>query len=81
MGLWIYCADMDGKNWCEADLSGAIGLIVGSEGFGVGNLVKQNCDGVISLPMLGKINSLNASVAGGIIIYEILRQRNNIKAK
>lgn len=81
MGLWIYCADMDGKNWCEADLSGAIGLIVGSEGFGVGNLVKQNCDGVIFLPMLGKINSLNASVAGGIIIYEILRQRNNIKAK
>lgn len=81
MGLWIYCADMDGQNWCESDLSGAIGLIIGSEGFGVGNLVKQKCDGVVSLPMLGKINSLNASVAGGIIIYEILRQRNNIKSK
>ncbi len=81
MGLWIYCADMDGQNWCETDLSGAVGLVVGSEGFGVGSLVKQKCDGVISLPMLGKINSLNASVAGGIIIYEILRQRNNIKSK
>lgn len=81
MGFWIYCADMDGQNWCEIDFSGSVGLIVGSEGFGVGNLVKQKCDGVISLPMLGKINSLNASVAGGIIIYEILRQRENIKAK
>lgn len=81
MGLWIYCADMDGQSWCETDLSGAVGLVVGSEGFGVGNLVKQKCDGVISLPMFGKINSLNASVAGGIIIYEILRQRNNMKSK
>lgn len=81
MGLWIYCADMDGQSWCEVDFSGPVGIIIGSEGFGVGNLVKQKCDGSISLPMMGKINSLNASVAGGIIIYEILRQRENIKAK
>lgn len=81
MGLWIYCADMDGQNWCEVDFSGSVGLIIGSEGFGVGRLIKQKCDGSISLPMLGKINSLNASVAGGIVIYEILRQRKNIKAK
>lgn len=81
MGFWIYCADMDGKNWCEVDFSGPVGLVIGSEGFGVGKLVKQKCDGSISLPMLGKINSLNASVAGGIVIYEILRQRKNIKAK
>ncbi len=81
MGLWIYCADMDGQNWCEIDFSGAIGLVVGSEGFGVKKLVKQKADGSIALPMSGKISSLNASVAGGIIMYEILRQRKNIKAK
>ena len=72
---------MDGQNWCGIDFSGAIGLVVGSEGFGVKKLVKQKADGSISLPMSGKISSLNASVAGGIIMYEILRQRKNIKSK
>lgn len=74
-GVWIYCADMDGQNWCKVDYSGAVGLVIGSEGNGVGRLIKEKCDFTVSLPMLGQINSLNASVAGGIIMYEIARQR------
>lgn len=80
-GVWVYCADMDGENWCQTDFSGACALVIGSEGNGVGDLVKKNCDMVVSMPMLGKINSLNASVAGGILMYEITRQRLNINAK
>ena len=83
MGLWVYYAEKKKKNWCDVDFSGAVGLVVGSEGFGVKKLVKQKSDGAVSLPMVGKINSLNASVAGGIIMYEILRQRQikNINSK
>lgn len=80
-GIWVYCADMNGETWCDVNLSGAIALVIGSEGRGVGHLIKQKCDGIISLPMNGKINSLNASVAGGILMYEILRQRNYVKIK
>lgn len=80
-GIWVYCADMDGTSWCDTELTGGIALVIGSEGNGVSRLVKEKCDGVISLPMYGKINSLNASVAAGIIIYEAARQRNGIKAK
>ena len=80
-GLWIYAADMDGENWCSNDLTGAIGLVIGSEGNGVGRLIKEKCDVILSMPMCGSINSLNASVAGGILMYEILRQRKGIKAK
>ncbi len=80
-GMWFYCADMDGKNWCETDFSGSVGLVIGSEGSGVSRLVKEKCDFVVSLPMLGNVNSLNASVASGIFMYEIARQRLGISAK
>lgn len=79
-GCWVYAADMDGKNWCEADYSGPVVLVVGSEGKGVGRLVKENCDFVVSLPMRGRISSLNASVAAGIVMYEVARQRTGISA-
>jgi len=80
-GVWIYAADMEGQNWCTVDYSGPAAIVIGSEGAGVGRLVKEKCDFVISLPMKGKINSLNASVACGIICYEIARQRSGIKTK
>lgn len=80
-GLWVYAADMDGTPWCEQDYSGPTALVVGSEGEGVGKLVKDKCDFIVSLPMKGKINSLNASVACGIICYEVSRQRAGLKAK
>ena len=79
-GLWIYCADMDGQPWCQGDLTGATGLVIGGEDSGVSRLVKEKCDGVLSLLMRGSINSLNASVACAIVIYEITRQRCGIKA-
>ncbi|MBR3948243.1 MAG: 23S rRNA (guanosine(2251)-2'-O)-methyltransferase RlmB [Clostridia bacterium] len=80
-GLWVYTADMDGKNWCETDFSGPVALVVGSEGNGVSRLIKEKSDFVVSLPMKGKITSLNASVAAGILMYEVSRQRSGIKAK
>lgn len=79
-GVWVYGLDMDGEDWCSADLTGAMALVVGSEGRGVSRLVRENCDFVLSLPMVGKINSLNASVACGIVLYEASRQRKGIKA-
>ncbi len=79
-GLWIYAADMDGESWCSQSLTGAIGIVIGSEGFGISRLVKEKCDVILSLPMCGNINSLNASVAAGIIMYEVTRQRLAIKA-
>ena len=75
MGLWFACADMDGKNMYEQDLKGPIGLVIGSEGSGVGRLLKESCDFTISIPTCGDIDSLNASVAAGVISFEILRQR------
>lgn len=80
-GLWVYCADMDGENWCQTDFSGGVALIVGSEGSGVSRLIKEKSDFVLSLPMRGKITSLNASVAASILMYEVARQRLGIKAK
>lgn len=80
-GVWVYAADMDGEDWCGVDYSGAVALVIGSEGRGVTRLVKDKCDFIVSLKMCGNVNSLNASVAGGIIMYEICRQRNSIKAK
>ncbi|MDR2933103.1 MAG: 23S rRNA (guanosine(2251)-2'-O)-methyltransferase RlmB [Oscillospiraceae bacterium] len=74
-GVWFYAADMEGQLWCETDFGGPCGLVIGSEGKGIGRLVKERCDFAVSLPMFGQINSLNASVAGGIIMYEIARQR------
>lgn len=78
--IWVYAADMDGESWCTANLTGGLALVIGGEDGGVGRLVKEKCDGVLSLPMNGKVNSLNASVAAGIIIYEAVRQRAAINA-
>lgn len=80
-GLWIYGADMDGTCWCQQDYKGAVGLVIGSEGNGIGRLVREKCDFIVSLPMKGNITSLNASVAAGILMYEIARQKSDIKAK
>lgn len=74
-GIWFVCADMGGTQMYQLDLRGPIGLVIGSEGEGVGKLVRQNCDFVASIPMKGDIDSLNASVAAGVLAYEIVRQR------
>lgn len=74
-GLWFVCADMDGERMYDLNLKGPIGLVIGSEGEGVGRLVKETCDFVASIPMKGQISSLNASVAAGVLAYEIVRQR------
>ncbi len=74
-GLWFVCADMGGTRMYDLDLTGPVGLVIGSEGDGVGKLVKKNCDLVASIPMKGDIDSLNASVAAGVLAYEIVRQR------
>lgn len=74
-GLWFACADMGGTVMYQADLKGPIGLVIGNEGEGVSRLVRENCDIVVSIPMKGKIDSLDASVAAGVLSYEIVRQR------
>lgn len=74
-GVWVYGTDMVGSLWCNEDLRGAIALVIGNEGKGMSRLVKEKCDKLLSLPMKGKIQSLNASVAAGIMMYEISRQR------
>ena len=75
-GLWITAADMDGVPMYDIDFKGSIGLVIGSEGSGVSRLVREKCDFIASIPMLGQINSLNASVAAGVLMYEALRQRS-----
>ncbi len=74
-GLWFVCADMGGETMYNLDLKGAIGLVIGNEGDGVSRLVKEKCDFIASIPMKGDIDSLNASVATGVLAYEIVRQR------
>ena len=74
-GIWFVCADMGGTLMYDLDLRGPIGLVIGNEGEGVGRLVREKCDLVAAIPMKGQIDSLNASVAAGILSYEILRQR------
>lgn len=75
-GVWVYGADMHGENYCfDTDLKGAIALVIGSEGRGISKLTKEKCDVLVKIPMKGKVNSLNASVAGGILMYEALKQR------
>ena len=74
-GLWIAAADMDGQTFYEQNLTGPIGLVIGSEGFGISRLVKKNCDYIVKMPMVGNVTSLNASVAGSILLYEIFKQR------
>lgn len=76
-GLWIYAVELGGVNLYQQNLKGAIGLVIGSEGNGISQLVKKNCDAVLTLPMFGKVNSLNASVACGISVFEVKRQRGN----
>ncbi|MDF2674269.1 MAG: rlmB [Clostridiales bacterium] len=78
-GLWVIGTDMDGEVCYKSNLSGPIAIVIGSEGKGISRLVKENCDGVVSIPITGEINSLNASVAAGIIMYEINRQRGSGK--
>ncbi|MDF2821411.1 MAG: rRNA methylase, putative, group 3 [Clostridiales bacterium] len=79
-GIWFACADMSGDNMYKTNLQGPIGLVIGSEGDGVGKLVREKCDFSVSIPMKGEIDSLNASVATGVLAYEIVRQRSMAKA-
>lgn len=74
-GMWFVCADMDGTQMYDLNLTGSIGLVIGSEGEGVSRLVKESCDMIAAIPMKGDIDSLNASVAAGVVAYEIVRQR------
>ena len=78
-GLWFACADMGENDHFDTNLKGPIGLVIGSEGEGVSRLVKENCDFTASIPMYGKISSLNASVAAALLMYEVVRQRNYSK--
>ncbi len=74
-GMWFVCSDMDGEMMYDLDLKGPIGLVIGSEGEGVGRLIKEKCDFRAKIPMFGLVDSLNASVAAGILSYEVVRQR------
>ena len=73
-GFWVYGADMDGQSLYDTDISGKIALVIGSEGHGISRIVREKCDFIISIPMFGQINSLNASVAAGVIVYEAVRK-------
>lgn len=74
-GVWIYCCDMDGKNYTYLDYDGGVGIVVGSEGKGVSRLIKEKSDFCVSLPMKGTVRSLNAAVAASVVMYEVLKQR------
>ena len=78
-GIWFVCADMDGDVMYRVNMTGPIGLVIGNEGSGVSRLVKEACDFTASIPMKGDVDSLNASVAAGILAYEIVRQRSAVK--
>lgn len=73
--IWVYAADMDGEQMYKTNLKGDIALVIGGEGTGVRELTRKSCDGIISIPMFGNVNSLNASVSAGIVLYEAVRQR------
>lgn len=79
LGLWIAGADMDGEDMYSANLTGGLALVIGSEGEGISRLVKEKCDFLVKIPMFGEINSLNASVAAAVLMYEASRQRNSKK--
>lgn len=74
-GVWVFAADMDGNDYTKTDFDTPCALVIGNEGKGIGALTAKKCDAILSLPMLGKINSLNASVAAGILMYEVVRSR------
>ena len=76
LGVWIYACDMGGEIYYKQDLQGAIALVIGNEGSGISRLVKEKCDFTLSIPMTGKISSLNASNAGAILMYEVRKQRD-----
>lgn len=76
-GLWVWAAEAGGNDIYKTNLNGPIAIVIGSEGNGISRLTKEKCDGIISMPMMGKINSLNASVATGIVLFEVLRQRRS----
>ncbi len=74
-GLWVFGADMNGTDYTECNFEGAVALVIGNEGKGIGRLVREKCDQIVSLPMKGKINSLNASVAAGVLMYAVSSKR------
>ena len=76
LGFWVYAADMGGEKYSETDYSGAVALVLGSEGFGISRLVKEKCDFTVSIPLYGKVNSMNVSCAAAVILTEIARQRH-----
>lgn len=75
-GLWIYAADMDGQVYYNTDMKGAVGVVLGSEGFGISRLVKEKCDFIVSIPMYGQVNSMNVSCAAAVLFAEISKQRH-----
>ncbi len=77
-GVWVFGADMDGEDYTKTDFDVPCAIVIGNEGKGIGTLTAKKCDKIISLPMLGKINSLNASVAAGILMYEAVRKRRHL---
>ena len=77
-GVWVFGADMDGEDYTKTDFDIPLALVIGNEGSGIGTLTAKKCDAVISLPMFGKINSLNASVAAGVLMYEVVRKRRKL---
>ena len=80
-GFWVAGADMDGEPYTKANLTGPLVLVIGAEGKGLGRLVKENCDIIVSLPMQGGVNSLNAAAAGAVLMYEVVRQRGQEAAE
>ncbi len=74
-GIWVAGADVEGTNYSEQNLTGPLALVIGSEGKGIRRLIKEKCDFLVRIPLKGKIESLNASVAAGILMYEVVRQR------
>lgn len=80
-GFWVAGADMDGEPYTKSNLTGPLVLVIGAEGKGLGRLVKENCDIIVSLPMQGGVNSLNAAAAGAVLMYEVVRQRGQEAAK
>ncbi len=78
-GVWVFGADMDGQDYTTLNYDSPCAIVIGNEGKGIGTLVAKKCDGIISLPMHGKINSLNASVAAGVLMYEVARKRHPVK--
>ncbi len=80
-GVWVYGADMNGTDYADCDMSGACAIVIGNEGKGISRLVREKCDVIVSLPMKGKINSLNASVAAGVLMYHALKGRRQTKGR